>query len=42
MTAAALRELDTISDVIIVSRPSRLPVPDQRPRKAQRKRAITA
>ncbi len=42
MTAAALRDLDTISDVIIVSRPSRLPVPDQRPRKAPRKRAITA
>jgi hypothetical protein len=42
MTAAALRELSGVSDVIIVSRPSRLPVPDQRPRKAQRKRAITA
>jgi len=42
MTAAALRDLDTISDVIIVSRPSRLPVPDQRPRKVQRKRAVTA
>lgn len=40
MTAAALRELDTISDVIIVSRPSRLPAPDQRPRKAQKKQAI--
>ena len=42
MTAAALRELDGVSDVIIVSRPSRLPIPDQRPRKAQRQRAITA
>jgi hypothetical protein len=42
ITATALRELDGVSDVIIVSRPSRLPVPDQRPRKAQRKRAITA
>ena len=42
VTAAALRELGGVSDVIIVSRPSRLPVPDQRPRKAQRKRAITA
>jgi hypothetical protein len=42
VTAAALRELGGVSDVIIVSRPSRLPVPDQRLRKAQRKRAITA
>jgi hypothetical protein len=42
ITAAALRKLDTISDVIIVSRPSRLPVPDHRPRKATRKRAVTA
>jgi hypothetical protein len=44
MTAAALRELGGVSDVIIVSRPSRLPVPDQRSRKAkaQSKRAITA
>lgn len=33
MTAAVLRELDNVSDVIIVSRPSRLAVPDQRPRK---------
>jgi REase_DpnII-MboI len=41
ITAAALRELDTIGDVVIVSRPSRLPVPDQRSRRAQRKRAIT-
>jgi hypothetical protein len=41
MTATALRELGGVSDVIIVSRPSRLPVPGQRPRKAQRKRAIT-
>lgn len=38
MTAAALRELDNVSDVIIVSRPSRLAVPDQRPRKAERSR----
>jgi len=44
MTAAPLRELGGVSDVIIVSRPSRLPVPDQRSRKAkaQSKRAITA
>ena len=42
ITATALREPSGVSDVIIVSRPSRLPVPDQRPRKARRKRAITA
>jgi hypothetical protein len=44
ITATALRELGGVSDVIIVSRPSRLPVPDQRSRKAkaQSKRAITA
>jgi len=30
ITAAALKELDGITDVVIVSRPSRLPVPDRR------------
>jgi len=30
ITAAALRELDGVTAVVIVSRPSRLPVPDQR------------
>ena len=42
MTAAALRELGNVSDVIIVSRPSRLAVPDQRPRKAAEEQTITA
>jgi hypothetical protein len=42
ITAAAMRELDTISDVVIVSRPSRQPAPDQRQHKAQKKRAIVA
>lgn len=30
ITAAALKELDGVTDVVIVSRPSRLPVPDRR------------
>lgn len=30
ITAAALRELNGVTDVVIVSRPSRLPVPDRR------------
>lgn len=42
MTAAALRELGNVSDVIIVSRPSPLAVPDQRSRKTHRRRAITS
>ncbi|MGH3275787.1 MAG: hypothetical protein ACRDNZ_15855 [Streptosporangiaceae bacterium] len=42
MTAAALRELGNVSDVIIVSRPSPLAVPDQRPRKTHGRRAITS
>jgi hypothetical protein len=38
MTAAALRELDNVSDAIIASRPSRLAMPDPQPRrKAERK-----